>query len=143
MEHTVEINERISLDSSTSIVRCGYLWGLMRDGKFIMKPVYDYIWTDPNGSVWATYNGKSFVVDIRELPTLYDYVEKLNDGHFLVYKDELVGVCDAKMNEIITPTFSKVTEHHAIYWCCIDKELELCNLYTKSGEIITKEPILC
>lgn len=143
MKHTVQINERISLDSSISIVRCGYLWGLMRDGEFIMKPVYDYIWTNPNGSVWATYNGKSFVVDIRELPTLYDYVEKLNDGHFLVYKDELVGVCDANMNEIITPTFSKVTEHHAIYWCCIDKELELCNLYNKSGEIITKEPILC
>ena len=142
MNNLVLFDEKIPVSSSIFIVRCGYLWGLVSNGSLIMNPTYDYIWTDSDGLIWATYNGKSFVVDTRELPTLYDYVEKLNDGHFLVYKDELVGVCDANMNEIITPTFSKVIEHDAIYWCCIDKELELCNLYTKSGEIITKEPIL-
>ena len=145
MEQNVQINERISLDSSISIVRCGYLWGLMREGELIMKPVYDYIWTESNGAIWATYNGKSFTVDTSKLPAYYDYIEQLSDGHYLVYKDELVGVCDANMNEIIKPTFLKVREHYGIYWCSIDNEqndFNLNNLYTKSGDIITKEPIL-
>ena len=141
MNNLIHFDEKIPVDSSTYIVRCGYLWGLVNDGKFIMKPIYDYIWVDLNNAVWATYNGKPFVVDSLKQPALYDYIERLDDEHNLIYKDEFVGVFDANMKEIITPTFFKIIKHSDIFWCRVDKELDLYILYTTSGEAITHEPI--
>ena len=141
MNNLIQSDEKVLVNSSLYIVRCGYLWGLVSNESFIMKPIYDYIWIDSNDKIWAMFNGKTFLVELNNFPNEYDYIEPLEDGNHLVYKNDLVGVCDANMNEIITPTFFKVIKHNDIFWCCVDKELDLYNLYTKSGESITHEPI--
>lgn len=141
MNNLIQYDEKVLVNSSIYIVRCGYLWGLVSNESFIMKPIYDYIWIDSNDKIWAMFNGKTFLVELNNFPNEYDYIEPLEDGNHLVYKNDLVGVCDANMNEIITPTFFKVIKHSDIFWCCVDNDLDLYILYTTSGETITHEPI--
>lgn len=142
MNNIIHFDEKIPIDSSTYIVRCGYLWGLTSNESFIMKPIYDYIWIDSNDKIWAIFNGKTFLVDLNNFPNEYDYIEPSEDGNLLVYKNDLVGVCNNNMNVILPNKYYNIIESNNIYWCCVDKDLQHYLLYRKSGELIINRRVV-
>ena len=51
MNNLIQSDEKVLVNSSLYIVRCGYFWGLVSNESFIMKPIYDYIWIDSNDKI--------------------------------------------------------------------------------------------
>ena len=134
--------------------RIGYKWGLYdKDGKVLMRPLYDFISINQEGRIWARFLGKKFYVEDDKLPYSFDFIHdsETDKVWYVIESNGYFGVVNKHLKTIIPMKFKYIIDYGGILWVTNDYRLRDpfkrnsgntgffdCMLFSYEGNLITE-----